>query len=491
MKRYLTYSILLAITAVFTGCQKDFLNTSPTETVSTAPPEQRLNGLYLMMIQSGTGGTTAQSDFGQKMVDMYTDFLSGDMALTNAPYGWFQDIANLKISGLPQNTYNYIPWRYYYRMIYETNKSIAELATPKNDREKYALAQFHALRAHAYYYLMQLFTTKYEPNSSTNSIPLYTQANVTTKAKAKQSDIYALIVSDLQFAIDNLDGFRRDNKGMIDKNVAKGILAYVYATMGENQKVAELAQDIINKSGYPLTTREQTVYNSTTGKGGGFNDVQTSSWMWGFDIIAENGVNLGSWWGFMDMFTYSYASVGETKAIDDKLHQQIRNSDIRKKQFDTFVDDEGESYSLLPVNKFFAPERKFQGQRVVLTDYIFMRVDEFYLLAAEALAKLGQDAQAKTIYKKLLTLRYPEATAATDIAYVDALSNTELQDDIYLNTRIELWGEGKSYLALKRNHKTVNRGSNHYEVKNQSFNYDNPKLSLTIPQNELQNNLDL
>jgi len=338
---------------------------------------------------------------------------------------------------------------------------------------------------------MQLFTTKYEPDSSTNSIPLYTQANVTTKAKAKQSDIYALIVSDLQFAIDNLDGFRRDNKGMIDKNVAKGILAYVYATMGENQKVAELAQDIINKSGYPLTTREQTVYNSTTGKGGGFNDVQTSSWMWGFDIIAENGVNLGSWWGFMDMFTYSYASVGETKAIDDKLHQQIRNSDIRKKQFDTFVDDEGESYSLLPVNKFFAPERKFQGQRVILTDYIFMRVDEFYLLAAEALAKLGQDAQAKTIYKKLLTLRYPEATAATDITYVDALSNAELQDDIYLNTRIELWGEGKSYLALKRNHKTVNRGGNHLELKNKSFSYDNPRLTFSIPQNENINNLNL
>ena len=120
-----------------------------------------------------------------------------------------------------------------------------------------------------------------------------------------------------------------------------------------------------------------------------------------------------------------------------------------------------------------------------------MRVDEFYLLAAEALAKLGQDAQAKTIYKELLKLRYPEATAATDIAYVDALTNAQLQDDIYLNTRIELWGEGKSYLAMKRNQKTVTRGTNHLELKNGTFSYDDVKVKFAIPQNETINNLNL
>ena len=131
------------------------------------------------------------------------------------------------------------------------------------------------------------------------------------------------------------------------------------------------------------------------------------------------------------------------------------------------------------------------GQRDVTTDYVYMRVDEFYLLAAEALAKLGQDAQAKAVYKRLLTQRYPEATAATDVAYVDALTNAQLQDDIYLNTRIELWGEGKSYFAMKRNHKTIERGSNHVEEKNTTFSYDNPRLTFAIPQNESINNLNL
>ena len=482
MKKILTFSILSAVAFNLTACKDDFLNTSPTAVVSTAPADVRLNGLYLMTYQSGTGGTTGQTDFGQKNVDICTDMLCGDMALLATNYGQYKDVANLKATQQSSNNYNYIPWRYYYRLIYEANKSIAELASPKNNSEKYTLAQFRALRGYAYFYLMQIFTTKYEPDSRTNSIPLYTTADITSKPRVKQSEVYAQIISDLEFAVTNLAGFTRSKKGMIDKYVAEGLLTYVYAAMGNNQKVAELAQDIVNNSGYPLTTREQTVYDETTKKGGGFNDVETKSWMWGVDLITENDFTLDSWWGMMDVYTYSYAWAGDAKAMDDKLYAQIRTNDIRKKQFDG---------DLLPSNKFFAPDRVIGGQRKVTTDYIYMRVDEFYLLAAEALAKLGQDAQAKTIYKELLKLRYPEATAATDIAYVDALTNAQLQDDIYLNTRIELWGEGKSYLAMKRNQKTVTRGTNHLELKNETFSYDDVKVKFAIPQNETINNLNL
>ena len=482
MKKILTFSILSAVAFNLTACKKDFLNTSPTEVVSTAPPEVRLNGLYLMTYQTGTGGTSGHTDFGQKNVDICTDMLCGDMALLAINYHQYQDVANLKATQQPSDNYNYIPWRYYYRLIYEANKSIAELASPKNNSEKYILAQFRALRGYAYFYLMQIFTTKYEPDSRTNSIPLYTTADITSKPRVKQSEVYAQIISDLEFAVTNLAGFTRSKKGMIDKYVAEGLLAYTYAAMGNNQKVADLAQDIVNNSGYPLTTREQIFYDTTTKKGGGFNDVETKSWMWGVDLITENSFDLISWWGMIDIYTYSYAWAGDGKAMDDKLYAQIRTNDIRKKQFNR---------DLLPSNKFFSPDRVIGGQRKISTDYIYMRVDEFYLLAAEALAKLGQDTQAKTIYKKLLKLRYPEATAATDIAYVDALTNAQLQDDIYLNTRIELWGEGKSYFAMKRNHKTIERGSNHVEEKNTTFSYDNPRLTFAIPQNESINNLNL
>ena len=121
-------------------------------------------------------------------------------------------------------------------------------------------------------------------------------------------------------------------KGMIDKYVAEGLLAYTYAAMGNNQKVAELAQDIVNNSGYPTyLLANKFFYDTTTKKGGGFNDVETKSWMWGVDLITENSFDLISWWGMIDIYTYSYAWAGDGKAMDDKLYAQIRTNDIRKK----------------------------------------------------------------------------------------------------------------------------------------------------------------
>jgi len=44
---------------------------------------------------------------------------------------------------------------------------------------------------------------------------------------------------------------------------------------------------------------------------------------------------------------------------------------------------------------------------------------------------------------------------------------------------------------MKRNQKTIERGSNHVEEKNTTFSYDNPRLTFAIPQNESINNLNL
>jgi len=192
----------------------------------------------------------------------------------------------------------------------------------------------------------------------------------------------------------------------------------------------------------------------------------------------------------VDVFTYGYADADEIKAIDDRLYGQIRANDLRKKQFDDNDVDPDPSLNNRhrPVNKFFAPGRTRKGQMVVTTDYLYMRVDEFYLLAAEGLAKNNNLSEAKRIYKKLLKLRYPELTADADIAYVDALSKDALLDDIYLNTRIELWGEGKSYLSLKRNKKSVTRGNNHIQYNGETFQYNDPKITLLIPEDEVNNN---
>jgi len=181
-----------------------------------------------------------------------------------------------------------------------------------------------------------------------------------------------------------------------------------------------------------------------------------------------------SWWGQVDYFTYSYAAAGDPKTIDKGLYDKIPADDVRKSQFN--------AKNLMPLNKFFAPERKAMGQRNVVTDYIYMRVDEMQILNAEAYANLNNAASAAESLKKVVSLR------KADVNYISNLSGQALKDEIYLQTRIEFWGEGKSYLAMKRNKATITRGSNHLSFPGQSYRYNDEKLTFPIPQVEIQNN---
>jgi hypothetical protein len=233
---------------------------------------------------------------------------------------------------------------------------------------------------------------------------------------------------------------------------------------------------------FPATTPAQLVFNGSNAGSAGFNNVGTASWMWGVDITLAQGLDLISWWGQVDQFTYSYAWAGDPKTIDRNLYDAIRADDIRKNQFPSPT---AANFKLQPVNKFWDPARTVAGQRQITTDLIYMRADEFYLLNAEAKARSGQDGAAKTALKAFL------ANRITDVTYIDALAGQALLNEIHLQTRIELWGEGKSYLALKRNKASVTRGSNHIFDAGNTFQYSDPKLTFVIPQAEVLNNPNL
>ncbi|WP_308006011.1 RagB/SusD family nutrient uptake outer membrane protein [uncultured Chryseobacterium sp.] len=482
MKKILFLSSIV-LASLVTSCQDEFLDSAPTETVGDAPAQTKLNGLYVMMINTGTGGTNLDhDDFGQKGYDIYSDMLSQDMVLEGVTYGWYSRLANMSAQVDFTRTENYKPWRYYYRIIAGANDVIDDLggtdAVPTSDTDKYAMGQAKAMRAYAYFYLLQFFTKGYNPTEA--AIPVYTKSQQPAAPKSTQAQVYALIIDDLTKSINYLNGFNRLNKGMIDQGVAKGLLAYTYAAMGQYTQAATLSKEVINSYGYSITSKVQAIrmiHSGTTASGGGFNDLSTPSWMWGYNLDVVNGLDLVSWWGQVDVFTYSYAGAGDRKGIDLGLYNSMRTDDARRNQF--VVTTPARNY---PGNKFFDPGRVSMGQRQITTDYIFMRVDEFYLLAAESLAKSGQETEAKTILKNYLQNRI------TDVSYIDALSGTALQNEIYKNTRLEFWGEGKSYLALKRNKATVTRGSNHLFLAGQSFSYDDERMYLKIPQEEILNN---
>lgn len=456
--------------------EEEFLHTEPTETVSTPTIEQKVNGMYTNMIRTRTGGTTGHDDFGQKGFDIYMDLLSSDVGLSRSIYGWYRSIANFTGPVNYANNNNYIPWRYYYRMIYSANDIINDLGGEEGvldtAEKKEFMGQARAMRAYSYFVLMQLYTKEF--SASAKGIPLVTSIKQETFPTVSQDKVYALIESDLLASENLLEGFNRSQKAKINQDVARGFLAYAYAAMQQPEKAATYAAKVVN-SGYPLTTKAALT--------GGFNAVSTPSWMWGIDITTDMGLDLVSWWGQMDMYTYSYAYVGDYKTIDENIRLKIREDDVRKNQFVKYTVSAGSYW--IGMNKFYNEKKELGGQRNIESDYIYMRVDEFYLLLAESYAKSGKEALAKETLKTLLKDRI------TNLSYLDALSGSALLEEIDFQTRLELYGEGKSYFAMKRNKRTITRGTNHLYFAGKVYKSTDEGLTLSVPQQEVINNPNL
>lgn len=484
MKNNIKLSIFIASLFLVFGCAEDYLETAPTEFISAEDLQEAaennpdlvagiLSGIYTTMVETGTGGTNLDhDDFGQKGYDIYGDFLSSDMVLTATNYGWYRSLTEYVPTQDFTSNDNYKPWRYYYRIIRSSNEVIAALGgndiVPELEENRWVLGQAKTLRAHSYFYLTQYFAKGYDP--SAEILPLYIEPMKESLPKSSTKEIYDYMISDLTDAISLLSDFDRLNKSQINQYVAKGVLAYVYGITGEVSEMKTITEDVINNGGFPLMSATEVL--------GGFNDVTTPAWMWGQDITTDLGLDLVSWWGQVDLYTYSYAWAGDPKTIDKGLFDAIPANDVRKGQF---FNVPGEDY-LMPLDKFYDPAKKIGGQRVITTDYVYMRVAEMYLLNAEASARSGDEPGARTRLGELLSKR------GVSPAYLNELSGAALLDEIYLQTRIELWGEGKSYLALKRFKKSTTRGSNHLSHVGVTVPYDDDRLTFKIPESEIQNN---
>lgn len=494
--------MVVALSVTTTSCKKDFLETQPTEYIT---PEQlaaasrqdpglltgNLAGIYSNMYTPYVGGVSGDhTDFGQKGIDIYTDMLASDMVLAALNYNWFSQVARYQATTNFTLNQTYIPWRYYYRQVFGANTVIDALGgtdfVPTTAEAKATMGQAKALRAYGYFYLSQLYAKEYGDGSA-KVLPIYKDTKAPNQPKSTMKEVYDLMISDLTQAVTYLDGFSRTSKDQVDKNVAKGLLAYVLGSRGTQADwthVVTLTQDIM--TAYPMTTKGETVAvlsgTTLTNPESGFNKVTTPSWMWGVDLTIAQGLDLVSWWGQVDQYTYSYAWAGDPKTIDRLLYDAIRADDIRKNQF---ASPTAASLKLQPINKFFDPARKAGGQRQVTTDLLYMRSDEFYLMNAEAKARLGQDGPAREALTKYLTPRI------TDVSYLSNLAGQALLNEIYLQTRIELWGEGKTYLAMKRNKATVTRGSNHLFEAGNSIPYNDDRMDFEIPQAEVLNNPNL
>jgi hypothetical protein len=149
-----------------------------------------------------------------------------------------------------------------------------------------------------------------------------------------------------------------------------------------------------------------------------------------------------SFFAHMDLEGGKSSAQTAPKRINAELYAKMSSTDDRLAWWDT-------------TNSYQQEKFHFSDASTWLGDYIFMRVEEMYLTAAEAECRAGNEAAAKEDLMALMKVRdagYTTSKTGTALGKTSALADEtgSLLEEILIQRRIELWGEFGRMYDLKR-----------------------------------------
>ncbi|MBN9351024.1 MAG: RagB/SusD family nutrient uptake outer membrane protein [Chitinophagaceae bacterium] len=441
----ITLTIFLFGAIVLSSCKKDYLETTPNSSVSdqdifktTKNAWNAINGIHRSLyIQYNS--RQDQGGQSKNMIDM--DALGEDLVFPTRGNGWFIGTYQWLDHRNENSWTSFFEFQFYYDIITNANMIIAHIDGAEGpDADKKAIkGQALAYRAWSYYQMIQLFGNRYVKGAP-NDGPGLSLVLAPTKdqiARSTVNEVYTQIVKDLTDAIANLGSVpARTNASHINVNVAKGMMARVSLTMQDYVNAAKFANEA--RQGFTLMNNSQYL--------GGFNDYKNPEWMWGSHQVQDQTTYFYSFFAYMSVNFNSTNIRSAPKCINSLLYNTISETDIRKQLWDptaantAFTIPPGGTRFKYMNRKFVAPA----GSGSSIGDVPLMRAGEMYLIEAEALARQGgHDAQAQEVLYTFAANRDPGYVMSTNTG--DALI-----DEIMLQRRVELWGEGFRFYDLKR-----------------------------------------
>lgn len=480
MKRIKYFIAAITIATVINSCSSD-LNTLPEGDISgeqlnddQSKPEKILGGIYLDLRSNGAGGTTSHSDFGIMAIKAGADLMSNDVIqATNQHLGMFYNYEATNASNLASE----IVWTTFYARIFIINKLLDDLQTDTSAKNRAIKGQLLALRAYSYFYLVRFYANDYKGHPSDPGLPLVLTGSNQSQGlpRSTVSEVYGQIIKDIEESIVLLDSFARPSRAQIDQRTAKAIAAEVFLQTGDYVKAGKYAAE--GKQGIPLMTEDD--YTTT-----GFSNINNPEVIWGFHNNVST-MSIGNYYAsFFSMFDNTnegYAGAAQIrKLIDKRLYEAIPATDYRKKVFNG---SQNASYTFNGKTKNYPAyvSWKFKDPSLFEGDYIYIRASSLYYIEAEALARQGREAEARQILFDI--------TSKRDKSYLlSSKSGNELINEIVLQKRIELWGEGYAWFDMKRLNTPLERiypGTNHTFGR---FNLTPDKFRFQIPNKEINNN---
>lgn len=515
--KYIFASLLVSSLAV-AGCQDmdtlpdgGIVTDSQKETVSALNPERgeaKVNAIFATFSQyfpnASALGAERHNDFGYPTVMLCTDSNTSDVVSDNNGYNWtgydltYEDRENTSLEGQ-------MVWNDMYSIIFASNNVISTIdENTENADEQFYLAQGLAARGFSYWVMAQLYQFNYVGNQDKPCVPLITEKNSEDAAvngckRSTVKEVYTQIETDLTKAIDLLTKaqeakVKRADKCYISLAVAYGLRARMYLAMHEDTKAADDAVKAIKEAtseGIRLATADE-VSKPT------FWSVSEPNWMWGIIISETDGVvdsGICNWPSHMGSLNYGYANYSGGRQISLKLYDEIDANDVRKgwwldaaAESDNLTEEQKEFVSAQGYKPYtqmkFGPYNDVVGTAINANDIILMRIEEMYLIAAEGY-RTSNPTEGLKYFTEFVKSRFESGSPSYLADY-----NTDPQEAVYTQRRIELWGEGMIWFDIMRLNKGVDRRGCGFPNAECVFNIASTDdiLLWRVPEAELQAN---
>lgn len=484
MKSYTKYFTLAFAAVSMVACND--LDTEPLGSTITSQQKADVVAANPEMAAAGLEGLPqsaklimsnydVHTDFGVASMFLITDSRGMDMYSLNIGYNWYSAAAEM--GDFAGNYYdNLLFWNTYYKMIKSSNDLLD--GTPSGDdvadEIKFYRSQSYAFRAYAYLNLAQMYQFTYAKNPEAPTVPLITDENMVEVGmngcpRATGVEIYEQINSDIDRAIELLEQVPSTvipSKRFINLAAAYGLRARTLLFMqnwSDASKAADKAIELAKANGLsPYTIAEASVP--------GFASISDHNIMWAIENLSTESftqgvVNFASMMG--SWMSNGYCSTGTYRMINKNLYEEIPSSDVRKgwwldananpsstmpATYKAYIAScVGKGSEFLPYTQVkFAAASTGPGTPNGATDVPLMRIEEMYLIKAEAEGMIAPATGAQTLSAFIKTYRDSNYSYSSSSA-------SELQDEIWKHRRLELWGEGFSYFDMMRLQKTLDR----------------------------------
>jgi hypothetical protein len=521
MKKIKIYLIAILSVVYLTGCD-DFLDALPEGGTITEEQKNKAIGSNPKLLAAdvaamnanmialygvfGTRDAGGDYDFGYAATCLFTDCNGADMTCANIGYNWFDassSYADRRYTSDPTT----IMWNLFYKQIASANIVLSSVdPETNNDVLRAYMGQAYSVRAFDYMQLAQAHQFTYVGHEQEKCVPIVTDKTTLEEAgnnpRATVEDVYKLIMDDLDKSISLLRGFKRQDKGYIDQSVAFGLRARANLIMNNWAAAVIDADSALILSG-------ATPYTLAKASTPAFYDANDNNVLWA-NIITENNdvvasaiINMPS--HLCTFYTNGYIGVGVWKKINKLLFDKIDANDIRKQWWlnedkksslvqSSVYDKWRETASAdsdfgAYTNVKFGADGGTSGlsNQVPAQDWFLMRAEELIFIKAEGLAMSGKTAEAKALLEDFVNKN--RMVSGTYAAPGDA---TGLQEAIWFQRRIELWGEGFSFFDIMRLKKPVIRVENGVTSFPNAWQFnipaEDPILLWLVPMGEIEAN---